>query len=113
VVPFTAGLELWKEWEEYRHDKLTTKHGPNLPVNQHSLECLKYYNSCIDPKGEKMINLHALKVKFVTTLLEHIRKPTRMLIDYIMDYEKIVETAERMQAKNCKNDPARAITERG
>jgi len=113
VVPSTAGLELWKEWEEYRHDKLTTKHEPNPPVNLHSLECLKYYNSCIDPKGEKMINQHVLKVKFVIILLEHIRRPTRMLIDYNMDYEKIVETAERMLAENSKNNPARAITERG
>jgi len=60
-----------------------------------------------------MINLHALKVKFVTTLLEHIRKPTRIFIDYNMNYEKIVETAERMQAENSKNNLARAITERG
>jgi len=113
VVPSIAGLELWKEWKEYRHDKLTTKHGPNPPVNQHSLEYLKYYNSCIDLKEEKMINMHALKVKFVTTLLEHIRRPTKILIDYNMDYKKIVETAERMQADNSKNNPARAITDRG
>jgi len=88
------------------------EHGPNPPVNLHSLEYLRYYQSCINPQGEKMINMHALKVKFVTTLLTHIRTPTKLLINYNMDYEKIVETAERMQADNGK-DPARQITNRG
>jgi len=59
-----------------------------------------------------MINMHALKVKFVTTLLTHIKTPTKLLINYNMDYEKIVETAERMQADNVR-DPARGITNRG
>jgi len=88
------------------------EHGPNPPVNLHSLECLRYYQSCINPQGEKMINMHALKVKFVTTLLTHIKTPTKLLINYNMDYEKIVETAERMQADNAR-DLARGITNRG
>jgi len=88
------------------------EHEANPPVNLHSLECLRYYQSCINPQGEKMINMHALKVKFVTILLTHIRTPTKLLINYNMDYEKIVETAERMQADNAK-DPARGITNRG
>jgi len=90
VVPSTAGLDLWKEWEEYNYTKLMKEHGPNPPVNLHSLECLRYYQSCINPQGEKMINMHALKVKFVTTLLIHIKTPTKLLINYNMDYEKIV-----------------------
>ena len=112
VVPSTAGLDLWKEWEEYNHVKLMKEHGPNPPVNLHSLEYLRYYQLCINPQGEKMINIHALKVKFVTTLLIHIKIPTKLLINYNMDYEKIVETAERMQADNAR-DPARGITNRG
>jgi len=112
VVPSTAGLDLWKEWEEYNYAKLMREHGPNPPVNLHSLECLRYYQSCINPQGEKMINMHALKVKFVSTLLTHIKTPTKLLINYNMDYEKIVETAERMQADNAR-DPARGITNRG
>jgi len=56
--------------------------------------------------------MHVLKVKFVTTLLTHIKTPTKLLINYNMDYEKIVETAERMQADNAR-DPARGITNRG
>jgi len=59
-----------------------------------------------------MIHMHILKVKFVTTLLTHIRTPTKLLINYNIDYEKIVETAERMQADSAK-DPARGITNRG
>jgi len=81
VVPSTAGLDLWKEWEEYNHTKLMKEHGPNPPVNLHSLECLRYYQSCINPQGEKMINMHALKVKFVITLLTYIRTPTKLLIN--------------------------------
>jgi len=56
--------------------------------------------------------MHALKVKFVTTLLTHIKTPTKLLINYNIEYEKIVETAKRMQADNAR-DPARAITNRG
>jgi len=59
-----------------------------------------------------MINMYALKVKFVTTLLTHIKTPTKLLINYNMEYDKIVETAERMQADNAR-DPARGITNRG
>jgi len=112
VVPSTAGLDLWKEWEEYNHVKLMKEHGPNPPVNLHSLEYLRYYQLCINPQGEKMINMHALKVKFVTTLLTHIKTPTKLLINYNMEYDKIVETAERMQANNAR-DLARGITNRG
>jgi len=112
VVPSTAGLDLWKEWEEYNYAKLMKEHGPNPPVNLHSLEYLRYYQSCINPQGEKMINMHALKVKFVTTLLTHIKTPTKLLINYNMEYDKIVETVERMQADNAR-DPARGITNRG
>jgi len=56
--------------------------------------------------------MHALKVKFVTTLLTHIKTPTKLLINYNMEYDKIVEIAERMQADNTR-DPAREITNRG
>jgi len=59
-----------------------------------------------------MINMHPLKVKFVTILLTHIKTPTKLLINYNMKYDKIVETAERMQADNAR-DPARGITNRG
>jgi len=45
VVPSTARLDLWKKWEEYNHAKLMKEHGPNPPVNLHSLECLRYYQS--------------------------------------------------------------------
>jgi len=55
--------------------------------------------------------MHALKVKFVTILLTHIKTPTKLLINYNMEYDKIVETAERMQADNAR-DPARGITNR-
>jgi len=112
VVPSTAGLDLWKEWEEYNHAKLMKEHRPNPPVNLHSLECLRYYQSCINPQGEKIINMHALKVKFVITLLTHIKTPTKLLINYNMDYEQIVETAKRMQADNAR-DPAKGINNRG
>jgi len=88
------------------------EHGPNPPVNLHSLEYLRSYQSCINPQGEKMINMHALIVKFVITLLTHIKTPTKLLINYNMEYDKIVETAERMQADNAR-DPARGITNRG
>jgi len=112
VVPSTAGLDLWKEWEEYNHAKLIKEYRPNPPVNLHSLECLRSYQSCINPQEEKMINMHALKVKFVITLLTYIKTPTKLLINYNMEYDKIVETAERMQADNAR-DPARGITNRG
>jgi len=112
VVSSTSGLDLRKQWEEFNHAKLIKEHEPNLPVNLHSLECLRYYQSCINPQGEKMINMHALKVKFVITLCTYIKTPTKLLINYNIACDKIVETVERMQADNTK-DPARGITNRG
>jgi len=112
VIPSTAGLDLWKEWKEYNYAKQMKEHGPNPPVNLHSLKCLRYYQECINPQGEKMINMHALKVKFVTTLLIHIKTPTKLLINYNIKYKKIVETLERMQADNAR-DSARGIANRG
>ena len=88
------------------------EHGLNPPINLHSLKYLRYYQSCINSQEEKIINMHALKVKFVTTLLTHIKTPTKLLINYNMEYDKIVETAERMQANNAR-DLARGITNRG
>jgi len=111
VVPSIARLDLWKEWKQYNYAKLMKEYGPNPPVNLHSLECLRYYQSCINPQGEKIINMHALKVKFITILFTHIKTSTKLLINYNMEYEKIVETAERMQADNAR-DPAREITNR-
>jgi len=59
-----------------------------------------------------MINMYALKVKFVITLFIHIKTPTKLLINYNMEYDKIVEIAEKMQADNAR-DSTRGITNRG
>jgi len=105
VVPsITADLR-WKEWEEYKHSKL----GPNASVNDHAQKCLEFYNDCLDKQGNKMINMHALKHKFVDKILTPIRVLLKMQINWDMTLEEIIVVAEKIQVLNA-HDPARGIT---
>jgi len=87
------------------------EYGLNSLINLHSLKYLRYYQSCINSQEEKIINMHTLKVKFVIILFTYIKTPIKLLINYNIEYEKIVETAERIQADNTR-DLARGITNR-
>jgi len=105
VVPSIAADLRWKEWEEYKYSKL----GPNASVNNHAQNCLEFYNDCLDKQGNKMINMHALKHKFVNKILTPIRVPLKMQINWDMTFEEIIVVAEKIQVLNA-HDPARGIT---
>jgi len=105
VVPSIAADLRWKEWEEYKHSKL----GPNASVNDHAQKCLEFYNDCLDKQGNKMINMHALKHKFVDKILIPIRVLLKMQINWDMTFEEIIVVAEKIQVLNT-HDPARGIT---
>jgi len=104
-VPSIAADLRWKEWKEYKHSKL----GPNTSVNDHVQKCLEFYNDCLDKQGNKMINMHALKHKFVNKILTPIRVPLKIQINWDMTFEEIIVVAEKIQVLNA-HDPARGIT---
>jgi len=91
VVPSIAADLRWKEWEEYKHSKL----GPNASVNNYAQKCLEFYNDCLDKQGNKMINMHTLKYKFVDKILTPIRVPLKMQINWDMSLEEIIVVAEK------------------
>jgi len=104
VLSIAADLR-WKKWEEYKHSKLR----PNASVNDHAQKCLEFYNDCLDKQGNKMINMHALKHKFVDKILTPIRIPLKMQVNWDMTLEEIIVVAEKIQVLNA-HDPARGIT---